>query len=73
MAGTTFNIDKKMGKALEDLQAHFGAPSKAAVLSKAVALLKIATQFESADGSITIRKGEVDQKIIINDAPVDNR
>lgn len=65
MAVTTFNIDEKMGQSLEDLKEHFGASSKAEVLRKAVALLKIAMESEAADGSITIRKDNVDQKIII--------
>ena len=65
MAVTTFNIDEKMGQTLEELKEHFGASSKAEVLRKAVALLKIATDSEAADGSITIRKNDVDQKIII--------
>lgn len=65
MPVTTFNIDEKMGKTLEELQVHFGASSKAEVLRKAVALLKIAKESEAADGSITIRKDDEDQKIII--------
>ena len=65
MAVTSFNIDEKMGQSLEDLKEHFGASSKAEVLRKAVALLKIAMESEAADGSITIRKDNVDQKIII--------
>ena len=65
MAVTTFNIDEKMRQTLEELKEHFGASSKAEVLRKAVALLKIATESEAADGSITIRKNDVDQKIII--------
>ena len=65
MAVTTFNIDEKMSLALEELKIHFGASSKAEVLRKAVALLKIATESEAADGSIIIRKDNVDQKIII--------
>ena len=65
MAVTTFNIDEKMAQSLEDLKEHFGASSKAEVLRKAVALLKIAMESEAADGSITIRKDNVDQKIII--------
>jgi hypothetical protein len=50
---------------IEELKDHFGASSKAEVLRKAVALLKIATESEAADGSIIIRKDGVDQKIII--------
>jgi hypothetical protein len=65
MGVTTFNIDEKMGQTLEELKDHFGASSKAEVLRKAVALLKIATESEAADGSIIIRKDDVDQKIII--------
>lgn len=65
MAVTTFNIDEKMGQELEELKEHFGASSKAEVLRKAIALLKIATESEAADGSIIIRKDDVDQKIII--------
>ena len=65
MAVTTFNIDEKMGQSLEDLKVHFGASSKSEVLRKAVALLKVASEYEAADGSITIRKDDVDQKIII--------
>jgi hypothetical protein len=65
MAVTTFNIDEKMGQSLDELKEHFGASSKAEVLRKAVALLKIAAESEAADGSITIRKDDTDQKIII--------
>jgi len=65
MAVTTFNFDEKTGQVLEDLKVHFGASSKAEVLRKAIALLNVATEYEAADGSITIRKDDVDQKIII--------
>jgi hypothetical protein len=65
MPVTTFNIDDRMGQALEELKDHFGASSKAEVLRKAVALLKIASESEADDGSITIRKNNLDQKIII--------
>lgn len=65
MAVTTFNMSGKMDKTLEELKEHFGASSKAEVLRKAVALLKIATESEAPDGSIIIRKGGEEQKIII--------
>ena len=65
MPVTTFNIDDKMAQTLDDLKDHFGASSKAEVLRKAVALLKIASESEADDGSITIRKDDADQKIII--------
>ena len=65
MALTSFNVDEKMSQSLESLKAHFGATSNAEVLRKAVALLKIAAESEDEDGSITIRKKDQDQKIII--------
>ena len=65
MAVTTFNIDQKMEKTLEELKEHFGATSKAEVLRKAVALLKIAAESEAADGSIIIRKDGEEQKVLI--------
>ena len=65
MAVTTFDIDEKTGQKLEELKIHFGASSKAEVLRKAIALLNLATRYEDSDGSITIRKDQVDQKVIL--------
>ncbi|MFZ5836396.1 MAG: hypothetical protein ACOY2B_13600 [Pseudomonadota bacterium] len=65
MAVTSFNIDEKMANTLDKLKVHLSASSKAEVLRKAVALLTIAVESEAEDGSITIRKDNVDQKIII--------
>lgn len=62
---TTFNIDAKMEQELDALKAYLGAASKAEVLRKAVALLKIAKEYEAADGSIIIRNNNVDQQIFI--------
>lgn len=50
-----FQIDEKMDQSLEDLQSHFVGSSKADVIKRAIALLKIATESEAEDGSITIR------------------
>lgn len=65
MAVTTFNVDEKMVKVLEDLRIHYHASSRAEVLRKAVALLKIASESEAEGGSIIVRKDDVDQKIVI--------
>jgi len=65
MAVTSFNIDEKMANTLDMLKVRLSASSKAEVLRKAVALLTIAVESEAEDGSITIRKDNVDQKIII--------
>lgn len=42
-------------KTLEKLVAHYGARSKAAVLSKAIAFLCVAKRCESPEGTLTLR------------------
>jgi len=55
MVITTYNVDRKLDQTLEDLRQHYGAASKADVLRKAVALLKLARENEQPDGSVLIR------------------
>jgi hypothetical protein len=63
---TSFNIDPKMDKTLEELKQHLGASSKAEVIRKAVALLNVAKDAEQADGSVVIknRRG-VEMRVIV--------
>jgi hypothetical protein len=65
MAMTTFNVDERMEQSLEELKKHLGASSKAEVIRKAIALLKVVTESENPDGSITIQKDGKEQKLII--------
>jgi hypothetical protein len=65
MGVTTFNIDDRMDKTLEELKEHYGASSKAEVLRKAVALLNVAKNAEQPDGSVVIRKDDEDLKVIV--------
>ncbi|WUR16095.1 hypothetical protein E7V67_013625 [[Empedobacter] haloabium] len=62
---SSFNIDSKLDSTLEDLKKHYGASSKAEVLRKAVALLNIVSRYEGADGSVTLRQGDNDTKIVL--------
>ncbi|WEF34493.1 hypothetical protein [Pseudoduganella chitinolytica] len=62
---SSFNIDSKLDSTLEDLKKHYGASSKAEVLRKAVALLNIVSRHEDADGSVTLRQGDNDMKIVL--------
>ena len=55
MAVTSFNMDPKLDQTLEDLKKHYGAASKAEVLRKAIALLKVVRENEQPDGSVLIR------------------
>jgi hypothetical protein len=58
MAVTSFNVDPKLDQTLEDLKKHYGASSKAEVLRKAVALLKVVRENEQPDGSVVIRTAQ---------------
>lgn len=57
MPVTSFNIDAKTDKTLENLKIHLGATSKAEVIRKAVALLNVAKDAEQSDGSVVIKNG----------------
>lgn len=61
----SFDIDEKTDKTLESLRRHYGAPSKAAVLRKAIALLSVAKRYEQLDGSLIIRQVGQDLKVFM--------
>lgn len=65
MGVTTFNIDEKMDKTLEELKEHYGASSKAEVLRKAVAFLNVAKNAEQPDGSVVIKKDDEDVRVLV--------
>lgn len=58
MAVTSFNVDEKLDATLEMLKTHYSASSKAEVLRKAVALLKVVQENEQKDGSIIFRNAK---------------
>jgi Ribbon-helix-helix protein, copG family len=63
---TSFNIDPKMDKTLEELKQHLGASSKAEVIRKAVALLNVAKDAEQLDGSVVIKnRSGVEVRVIV--------
>ena len=65
MPVTTFNVDEKMDKTLEDLKDYLGATSKAEVIRRAIALLKVAKDAAQDDGSFVIKKKGEDVKVIV--------
>jgi len=62
---TSFNLDEKTDRTLEELKAHFGASSKAEIVRKAVAFLKVAKDSEQADGSVIIRRSSREEVRVI--------
>ena len=65
MAVTSFNVDDKLNETLERLKEHYHAGSKAEVLRKAIALLNIAARNEEPDGSLVIRSGGQEIKVLM--------
>lgn len=62
---SSFKIDEKTDKTLENLMRHYGTSSKAAVLRKAIALLNVAKRYEQLDGSLVIRRDGQDVKVLM--------
>ena len=56
MAVTSFHIDPKTDQTLDDLKRHDQTTSKAEILRKAIALLRVARRSEQDDGSIVMRQ-----------------
>jgi len=54
-----------MDQTLEQLKEHYNASSKAEVIRKAVALLKVVTENEQDDGSLIIRRNNEDVKVLV--------
>ena len=62
---TSFTIDSRLNRTLESLKSHYGAESKADIITKAIALLNLVARYESADGSLTIRHHGDNIKVIL--------
>jgi hypothetical protein len=62
---TSFNIDERTDRTLEELKTHYGASSKAEVVRKAIALLNVAKAAEQPDGSVVIMRGADQVRVIV--------
>ena len=62
---TSFNIDERTDRTLEELKSHFGASSKAEIVRKAIALLNVAKDAEQPDGSVIIMRGADKVRVIV--------
>ena len=54
MAVTSFDVDERTAALLTELQKTFGVKTNAAVIRKALALAKVASQHAGTDSTITI-------------------
>ncbi len=52
---TTFKFDEKLTKTLDDLKTATGASSKAEIVRRAIALLKVVQEAQEDGGEVVIR------------------
>jgi hypothetical protein len=65
---TTFKFDEKLTATLEDLKKSTGASSKAEVVRRAIALLKVAQEGKDHGRKLVLRSGDeakLDQEIVM--------
>ena len=65
MTELTLELDKNANESICNLMNHYQVGTKAELISKAIAFLKIAAYVDSTDGEIIARKGKDERKLII--------
>ena len=65
MTEFTLELDKRASKSLHDLMTHYKIKNKAELISKAIAILTIASHVEKTEGELFARKGNHETKIIV--------
>jgi hypothetical protein len=65
MTEITFQFDKRATESINDLMKHYKIHNKAALISKAIAVLQIAAHVDKTKGQLFARKGEHETKIVI--------
>lgn len=63
MSELTFTIDDKMTQSMEGMMRHYGVKTKADLISKAIAILKIASHVDETHGELIARKDGRETKI----------
>jgi hypothetical protein len=64
MQEITLNFDNNAIKSLNELMKFYNSKSKAEVISKGIALLKLAAYIEKTDGKLIAKKGHKETVII---------
>lgn len=66
MTELTLELDNNADQCIHELKHHYGLKTKAQVISKAIAMLKIAAYVDSTDGELIARKGAHETKLTIS-------
>lgn len=65
MTEITLEFDKKASKSINDLMNHYRINSKAELISKAIAVLKIAAYVDQTEGELFARKEGHETRIVV--------
>ncbi len=65
MSELTLEFDRKAYDSIKELMTHYKVNSKAELISKAIAVLKIAAHVDQTHGELFARKGNHETKIIV--------
>ncbi len=65
MTELTLKLDKRASESIKELMSYYRVGSKAEIISKAIAVLKIASHVDRTQGELFARKGIHETKIII--------
>lgn len=65
MSEFIFDLDKKACQSMNDLMDHYHTSNKSEIISKGLAILKVAAHIEKTNGELLARKGNHETKIII--------
>lgn len=65
MAELTLELDPQASESLKELMTHYKVSSQAQVITKALAVLKIAAYVAKTQGELLARKGTHETKIVV--------
>ncbi len=65
MTELNLQLDQRASDSLIELMSHYRVSSKAEIISKAIAVLKIASHVDKTQGELFARKGNHETKIIV--------
>lgn len=66
MTELTLELDSKTSQSIKELMGHYRIKNKAELISKALAILKVAAYVDSTQGELLARKGQHETRIVIS-------
>lgn len=61
----SLELDSVAKQSIDDLMAHYNVGSRAAIIKKALAMLKVAAIVEKTDGQLVAKRGHNETHIVV--------